>query len=103
MSDDELRRQREVLEKLAVAIAQRRMCAPAIFFFESIQPLSFIAGQALAFGEPLIKALLDIPEYQVFREALEDRENIRWLIDRLEELADNPPADDPPSCDTGAP
>ena len=83
-----------MLEKLAVALARRRMCAPAIFLFESMQPVSFLGAQALAFAEPLIKVLLDIPEYQVFREALEDRENVRWLIDRLEELEDNPPADD---------
>ena len=97
MSDDEVRRQREVLEKVAVAIARRRMCAPAIFFFESNQPLSFLAGQALAFGEPLVRALLEIPEYDIFREAIEDRENLRWLIDRLEELEANPPAHDEPS------
>lgn len=91
MCDEEVRRQREVLEKVAVAIARRRMCAPAIFFFESIQPLSFLAGQALAFGEPLVRALLEIPEYEIFREAIEDREMLRWLIDRLEELEANPP------------
>lgn len=91
MSDDERQQQREVLEKLAVAIARRRMCAPAIFFFESIQPVSFLAGQALAFVEPLVRALLEIPEYEVFREAIEDRENLRWLIDRLEELEASPP------------
>lgn len=86
-----------MLEKLAVAIARRRMCAPAIFLFEAIQPVSFLGAQALAFAEPLIKVLLEIPEYEVFREAMEDRVNVRWLIDRLEELEDNPPAEDQPS------
>ncbi len=62
------------------------MCAPAIFLFESIQPLAFVAGQALAFIEPLLKVMFEAPEYAVFREAIEDRENVRWLVDRLEEL-----------------
>jgi hypothetical protein len=52
--------------------------------------VSVLAGQALAFVEPLVRALLEIPEYEVFREAIEDRENLRWLIDRLEELEASP-------------
>jgi hypothetical protein len=84
--DDERSRQREVLDRFAREIARRGMCAPAIFLFESVQPLTFVAGQALAFIEPLLKVLFDAPDYRVFREAIEDRENVRWLVDRLEEL-----------------
>jgi hypothetical protein len=84
--EDERARQREVLEKFARWIAERRMCAPAIFLFESIQPLAFVAGQALAFIEPLLKVIFEAPDYRVFREAIENRENVRWLVRRLEEL-----------------
>lgn len=84
--DDERARQREVLDGFAREIARRGMCAPAVFLFESVQPLTFVAGQALAFVEPLLKVILDAPDYRVFREAIEDRENVRWLVDRLEEL-----------------
>jgi hypothetical protein len=84
--EQERARQREVLERFARKVAQRRMCAPAIFLFESLQPLSFLAGQALAFIHPLISVMLEAPDYDVFREAIEDRENVRWLVDRLEEL-----------------
>ncbi len=79
-------RQREVLDRFARQVAERGMCAPAIFLFESIQPLAFVAGQALAFIHPLVSVMLDAPDYDVFREAIEDRENLRWLTDRLEEL-----------------
>jgi|LSQX01.3.fsa_nt_gb hypothetical protein len=79
-------RQREVLEKFARAVVERHMAAPAIFLFESIQPLAFVAGQALAFVEPMLRLVLDAPDYTVFREAIEDRDNVRWLVDRLEEL-----------------
>jgi hypothetical protein len=84
--EDAEERQQEVLERFAREIAKRRMCAPAIFLFESIQPLAFVAGQALAFIEPLLKVMFDAPDYEVFREAIEDRENVRWLVERLEEL-----------------
>ncbi len=90
--DDDTQRQREVLEKLAQEIGRRGMIAPAIFVFESIQPLSFVAGQALAFAEPFIRVVLVAPEYGVFREAIEDRENLRWLVDRLEDLQADPDA-----------
>ncbi|MGC9317007.1 MAG: hypothetical protein ACP5KN_03095 [Armatimonadota bacterium] len=84
--DEQRARQREVLERFAEEVARRRMCAPAIFLFEAIQPLSLLAGQALAFIQPLLTVMLDAPDYDVFREAIEDRENLSWLVDRLEEL-----------------
>jgi hypothetical protein len=84
--EDERAREREVLDRFAQEIARRRMCPPAIFLFESIRPLAFVAGQALAFIEPLLRVMFDAPDYTVFREAIEDRENVEWLVCRLEEL-----------------
>ncbi len=86
MMDSDLRSQREVLERFARAVVERQMAAPAIFLFESIQPLAFVAGQALAFLHPIVSVMLDAHDYAIFREAIEDRENVRWLIDRIEEL-----------------
>jgi hypothetical protein len=85
--DADRTRQREVLERFAQEIARRGMCTPAIFLFESIQPLAFVAGQALAFIHPLLSVIFDAPDYAEFRAAIEDRENVAWLVDRLEELA----------------
>ena len=99
--DDESRRQRRVLERLAQEITRRGMTAPAIFVFESVQPLSLVAGQALAFIEPLVSVMLTVPDYEVFREAIEDRGNLRWLVDRLEELSDDPDAPSPPELELG--
>ncbi len=84
--DLELQRQREVLDRFARAVVERQMATPAIFLFESVQPLSFVAGQALAFLHPIVSVILDAPDYDVFREAIEDRDNLRWLVERLEEL-----------------
>ncbi|HUS79895.1 MAG TPA: hypothetical protein VM283_01425 [Armatimonadota bacterium] len=97
--DEHTRRQRQVLERLAREISRRGMTAPAIFVFESVQPLSLVAGQALAFIEPMVRVLLEVPDYEVFREAIEDRGNLRWLVDRLEELSDDPDAPPPPGLD----
>ncbi len=84
--DPEVARQREVLERFARAVVERRMATPAILFFESVRPLSFVAGQTLAFLQPMVSVLLEAPDYDVFREAIEDRENLQWLVDRLEAL-----------------
>ena len=78
-------REREVLGKLAQALIARRMTAPAILFLESIKPLSFIASQALIFLGPIAEALLSYADYRVLAEALESRENLEWLIGKLEE------------------
>ncbi len=83
---ESLSRERKVLERLAHEIARRQMCAPAIFLLETAKPLSFVASQALLGFEPIIQSILDIKDYKVFVAALEDRENIEWLIQRLEAL-----------------
>ncbi len=98
--DDYRRIQREVLEKLAREIVRRGMCAPAVFVIESVQPLSFVIGQTLALVEPIVRVLLDAPEYDIFREAIEDRENLRWLADRIEELDRDIDAAPPDEGDT---
>jgi hypothetical protein len=78
-------REREVLGKLGELLIARRMAAPAILVLESVKPLSFIASQALIFLGPLAEALLPYRDYQVLAEALESRENVEWLIRRLEQ------------------
>ncbi len=77
-------REREVLGKLAEALLARRLAAPAILFLESVKPLSFIASQALIFIGPIAEALLSYADYQALAEALESRENVEWLIAKLE-------------------
>ena len=77
--------QREVLAKVAEGLAVRRLTAPAIFTLESTKPLSYVASQALIFFQPIVQGLLGIKDYEIFAAALEDRENIEWLIQRLEE------------------
>lgn len=80
-----LEQQREVLGRVADQIARRRLTAAAIFTLESMRPLSFVASQALVVLGPLIQPLLSLRDYDTFCDALEDRRNVDWLINRLEE------------------
>jgi len=88
----------QVLEQVAQALILRRMAAPAIFALESTRPLSFVASQALMVLGPLVQALLPLPRYQEFCEALEDRRNVDWLIARLEQ---NEVAEDATHAESG--
>ncbi len=82
--DEDTEKQREALARLADLAVERRMGTPAIFMLESVKPLSFIGGQALIFFEPLIEAFCTPGDYRLIAEALQDRDNIEWLIQRLE-------------------
>jgi len=77
-------RQREVLAKVARELARRRLTAPAIFTLESMMPLTYVASQALVMLKPFVQALIGGNDYAVFAAALEDRENVEWLLQQLE-------------------
>lgn len=79
-----LHEQRAVLQRVADRLLERRLEAPAILFLESVKPLSFLASQALVFLGPLLEPLLSLKDYATFTEALANRENVEWLIQRLE-------------------
>ncbi len=83
-------RQRAVLERVAQELVRRRLTAPAVFLLESIMPLTFIAAQALIVLRPLVQMLIGIKDYEVFAAALEKRENVEWLLQRLEEAETAP-------------
>ena len=80
--------QREVLEKVAQTIIRRQLCPVAIFTLETMKPLSFLASQALVVLGPIVQAMLPTKQYGVFCDALENRSNVEWLIQRLEQGED---------------
>jgi hypothetical protein len=77
-------RQREVLRKVAEGLVARKLTAPAIFVLESSMPLTYVASQALVLLRPFVQAIIGIRDYEVFAAALEDRDNVEWLIQQLE-------------------
>jgi hypothetical protein len=78
--------QREVMDRFAAKVVEWRMSAPAILFLESVKPLSFLGNQALIFFQPIVQSLFNFRTYDEFIEILEDRQNLEYLLVRIEEL-----------------
>ena len=60
------------------------MTVPAIFFLESMKPLSFLGSQALHFFEPMVRAFFAVQEYDRFASMMERRENLEALLVKIE-------------------
>ncbi len=95
-ADEQMQKQRQALGRLADLVSERRLGMPAIFMLEAGRPLSFVASQALIFFEPILEAFCSPGDYHLVAEGLESRENIEWLIQRLEaaEEARSHPSDE---------
>ena len=76
--------QDEVFEKVAKKVVQKRMTVPALMFIESVKPLNFIGSQLMVFFEPIVQTLFDFKSYTIFREAIEVRENVELLMQKIE-------------------
>jgi len=76
--------QDEVLDKVARKVVQKRMTVPAIMFIESVKPLNFIGSQLMVFFEPIVQSLFEFKSYTVFREAIENRDNVEILMQKIE-------------------
>ncbi|MBD3161418.1 MAG: hypothetical protein GF346_04330 [Candidatus Eisenbacteria bacterium] len=75
----------ELLGSIAGRVVRMGLAVPAVFFLESVKPLSFIGSQALVFFEPFVKAFLDLKSYDRFAELMEDRSNVERLITMIED------------------
>ncbi len=82
--DNDKARQQQLLGKVVGQIVRRRLTAPALFVLETAKPLSFIASQALIFFQPIVQTMLSVQDYQTFALAIEDRDNVEWMIQQLE-------------------
>lgn len=80
LSEDE----NAVIDKLAKFTVRRGMSVPAILFLESIKPLNFIASQVLVFFQPIISMAFNLADYDHLRTALEKRESVEILLQRVE-------------------
>lgn len=86
--DDELSPQQrdELVEKIARAVVDRNLTAPAVFFLESVKPLSFIGSQVMVFLDPIVRSIFNLRGYNEVRLAMEDRQNVELLLRRIEAL-----------------
>jgi hypothetical protein len=76
----------ELIEKASRFIVNRRMAAPAIMAIESLRPLARIGSQIIYFISPFIETLFNSTEHQEFAVLLEKEENVKLLIDRIDDL-----------------
>jgi len=77
-----------LLDRVARRIVELRMEVPAILTLETGRPLTVLAGQTMYFFEPMIGALLRMPDYRRFAQLIERRETIETLIRLIEGHAD---------------
>jgi hypothetical protein len=76
----------DMIEKVARFIAERHMASAGILFVESLRPLHGIGSQAMFFILPFAEIIFDSKKYQQFALMLENEENIKKLVARMDEL-----------------
>lgn len=75
------------LIEFAQKIVSKGMAVPAIFLLESTKYISFIAGQTLIFLGPILTIFVSDKKYYNFTQLLEKKENIEFLITKIEEVS----------------
>lgn len=73
-----------LLERVADAVVQRKMAAPAVVFLESLGPMSFLGSQALHFFTPIIDLAFNAKEVSQVAHLLERRDIAARLIALIE-------------------
>jgi hypothetical protein len=77
-----------LIERVAARVVELRLEVPAILTLESVRPLSFVAGQAMIFFQPLVQAFLRFGDYQRFAALAERREVLETLTAVIERRAE---------------
>ena len=75
----------DLARRIARKIVERDLTVPAIMFFESIKPVSFLGSQMLVFANPVISLIVQSGDYYRFVRMIEDRENVEKLTVAIEE------------------
>ncbi len=76
------------LDRLALRLHRMGLGSVAIFFLESMKPLSNVFLNLGVFGRPILDVFIPQDLYDRLLAVLEDREQVEYLIDKLEELED---------------
>ena len=78
--------EKSTLTKFAKKIVNKKASVLAIFLLESTKYISFIAGQTLIFLGPILTLFINDKKYYTFINLLEKRENVEFLISKIEDL-----------------
>ena len=76
--------QAAVVDKVAKAIARRRLTTPALMFLELSRPLNYVTAQAMHFIQPIAAIVLDTKGMELFAQFLEHRGSVDVLCRRIE-------------------
>src|SRR5262245_45265463 len=79
---------RALLDRIAARVVELHLEVPAILALESGRPLSLVAGQTMLFFEPIVGALLRLPDYRRFAQLIERREALDQLLTSIEARAE---------------
>jgi hypothetical protein len=82
-----------LLDQLAGAVVRRGLETPAVFFLELNRPLTFLAGQATHVLAPFLAPLVGIGRMQELSRLLDDPRSIDRLLERIECLQREAPAE----------
>jgi hypothetical protein len=77
----------ELIWKLARGLNRKKLIEPALFFFESMKPLSYIGSQALHFINPVAGVIFNKIDLERIARLLENRDNLTYFMDVLDEIA----------------
>ena len=77
---------KNILTLFAEKIVDKKVSVLAIFLLESTKHVSFIAGQALIFFGPILTLFIEDKKYYDFIALLDKRENVEFLISKIEDL-----------------
>ncbi|MGB9691038.1 MAG: hypothetical protein ACPL7D_02600 [Candidatus Sumerlaeaceae bacterium] len=72
------------VERLAERICERDLSAPAIFLFEAMRPLNFVASQTMHALAPLASLFVERRSWEEVATALEDRGTLELLLAEIE-------------------
>ena len=78
--------EKNTLTEFAEKIVNKKASVLAIFLLESMKYISFIAGQTLIFLGPILTLFVNDKKYYDFINLLEKRENVEFLISKIEDL-----------------
>ena len=78
--------EKNTLTEFAEKIVNKKASVLAIFLLESMKYISFIAGQTLIFLGPILTFFVNDKKYYDFINLLEKRENVEFLISKIEDL-----------------
>ena len=77
---------KDLIKNFAKKIINKGLAVPAIFLLESTKYISFLAGQTLIFFGPILTFFISDKKYYKFVELLENRDNIEYLLNQLENI-----------------